>query len=416
LQHQLNLEVQRFRSLDRISPAHPTPSFALALTPAATALSRHTLTLDDIPRATECADCVNARANCGTNRTLTLVTVVRAARGPSIKTQRGSEMQHPIRNRVAMSRLPIGLLAMICVLTFAACGKKDEAAPVAAATSPAAGASPQVLAPAAPEVTVATLLASATRAVSEDRLVAPSGDNAIEFYLQALAKEANNVSATQALVDLFPLAAGNAEREIVNRNLDEATRIIGLLDQASPGSYTVSTLKSKLNAARTQMTREDERRLAQEAAAQQQREAAAQQAAAPAATPVATTPPRSATEAGSTPATSAPPAATAAAQPPPVVAKPAGENRDPVLVRQVRPTYPAAAARRRQEGWVEVTFTVGTDGSVTDVNVARSQPRGVFDRDAVRAVSQWKFEAALSDGKPAVSSLTRRIEFSLKGQ
>lgn len=324
-------------------------------------------------------------------------------------------MQHQNHNRVAMSRLPLGLLAMICVLTFAACGKKEETAPVAAA-APAAGASPQVLAPAAPEVTVATLLASATLAVNEDRLVAPSGNNAVEYYLQALAKEANNVSATQALVDLFPLAAGNAEREIVNRDLDEATRIIGLLDQASPGSYTVSTLKSKLNAARTQMTREEERRLAQEAAAQAQREAAAQQAAAPVAAPVATTPPRTAPEERPTPASTAPPVSTAASEPAPAVAAPAGENRDPVLVRQVRPTYPAAAARRRQEGWVEVTFNVGADGSVTDVNVVRSQPRGVFDRDAVRAVSQWKFEAALSAGKPVVSSLTRRIEFSLKGQ
>ncbi len=322
-------------------------------------------------------------------------------------------MQHQNRNRVAMSRLPLGLLAMICVLTFAACGKKEETAPVAAA-APAAGASPQVLAPAAPEVTVATLLASATLAVNEDRLVAPSGNNAVEYYLQALAKEANNVSATQALVDLFPLAAGNAEREIVNRNLDEATRIIGLLDQASPGSYTVSTLKSKLNAARTQMTREEERRLAQEAAAQQQRELAAQQAAAPVAAPAAT-PPRATPDERPTSATSTP--ATTAATPTLPVAEPAVEkNRDPVLVRQVRPTYPAAAARRRQEGWVEVTFKVGVDGDVSDVNVVRSQPRGVFDRDAVRAVSQWKFEAALNAGKPVVSSLTRRIEFSLKGQ
>ena len=176
-------------------------------------------------------------------------------------------MPQQIHSNVARFRLSGAMLVMVSVLAISACGKKEEAAPAAAASTPAAGASPQVVAPVAPEVTVASLLASATRAVNEERLVAPAGDNAIEYYLQALAKEANNLSATQALVDLFPLAAGNAEREIVNRNLDEATRIIGLLDQASPGSYTVSTLKSKLNAARTQMTREEERRLAQEAAA-----------------------------------------------------------------------------------------------------------------------------------------------------
>ncbi len=411
-------EVQCFRRLNRIIRPSDTflcidgDPFQISLPPL---LRRLYGNLTKSPIALDCGDYVNARANCGTTCTMTFVTASGAASGSLIKTQRGSEMPQQNRNRIAIFRRPSCLLAIICVFTFAACGKKEETAPASAATSPAAGASPQVSAPDAPEVTVATLLASATRAVNEDRLVAPGGDNAIEFYLQALAKEANNVSATQALVDLFPLAAGNAEREIVSRNLDEASRIIGLLDQASPGSYTVSTLKSKLNAARTQMTREEERRLAQEAAAQQQRELAAQQAAAPAAATPAAPPPRTAAEDRPVPATAAPPTA-AAAVPPPVAAEPAGENRDPVLVRQVRPTYPAAAARRRQEGWVEVTFNVGTDGAVGDVNVERSQPRGVFDRDAVRAVSQWKFEPALNGGKAVTSSLTRRIEFSLKGQ
>lgn len=311
------------------------------------------------------------------------------------------------------SRMRSAALAIACVLVFAACGKKDAAAPAATAPVPAAGTSPQVIAPTAPEVTVASLLAAATRAVNEERLVAPAGDNAIEYYLQVLAKEANNVSATQALVDLFPLAAGNAEREIVNRNLDDATRIIGLLDQASPGSYTVSTLKSKLSAARTQMAREEQRLAAQEAAAEQQRAAAAAAAAAPAAPPptAAQTRPAPAETRPAAP----PPAATVAAEPPPVAA-PVAETRDPVLVRQVRPTYPAAAARRRQEGWVEVSFSVDASGSVSNVSVVRSQPRGVFDRDATRAVSQWQFQPALENGRAVSKNLTRRIEFSLKGQ
>ncbi|HWT15086.1 MAG TPA: energy transducer TonB [Patescibacteria group bacterium] len=303
---------------------------------------------------------------------------------------------------------------MACALVVAACGKKEETAAPAVGVQPAAGASPQVVAPAAPEVTVAELLASATRAMNEDRLVAPAGDNAIESYLQVLAREPNNVSATQALVDLFPLAAGNAEREIVNRNLDEAARIVAMLDQASPGSYTVSTLKSKLNAARTQLQREEERRLAQETAAQQREQAAATAAAAP--PPVAAPAPPTRTAQAEPRPTETAPAQAAPTEPPTPVAQPVAESREPVLVRQVRPTYPAAAARRKQEGWVEVSFTVGTDGSVSDANVLRAQPRGVFDRDAVRAVSQWQFEPALANGKAVSRQLTRRIEFALKAQ
>ncbi len=322
-------------------------------------------------------------------------------------------MPFQIDNAKTPFRIRDAALAIACAVIIAACGKSETAAPAATTAAPAAGTSPQVVAPAAPEVTVTSLLSSATLAVNEERLVAPAGNNAIEYYLQVLAKEANNVSATQALVDLFPLAAGNAEREIVNRNLDEATRIIGMLDQASPGSYTVSTLKSKLSAARTQITREEERRVAQEAAAEQQRTVAAQQAAAPVAPPptaAATRP----TPVETRPA--APPPAAAAPVEEPVAAAPQGETRDPVLVRQVRPTYPAAAARRRQEGWVEVSFNVDTSGKVTEVTVLRSQPRGVFDRDATRAVSQWQFQPALANGRATTKSLTRRIEFSLRGQ
>lgn len=307
-------------------------------------------------------------------------------------------------------------LALLCLIAVAACGGKEEAVAPAAGTAPAAGASPQVVAPTAPEATVSDLLSAATRAVNEERLVAPAGDNAIEFYLQVLTKEANNVTATQALVDLFPLAAGNAEREIANRNLDEATRIVALLDQASPGSYTVSTLKSKLNATRTQMQREEERRLAQEAVATQREQAAAQAAAA---APVAPTPPPAQPVASTRPAQTEPRPA-ASTPKPEVAAEPepapvAAESRDPALVKQVRPVYPVAAVRRKQNGWVEVSFTVGTDGSVSDVNVVRSQPRGVFDREASRAVSQWRFEPALENGKPVAKKLTRRIEFNMKG-
>ena len=323
-------------------------------------------------------------------------------------------MPFEIRSAPVQNRLRVATLSLACVFAIAACGGKEEAAAPAAGAVPAAGASPQVVAPAAPEVIVSDLIAAARRAEGEERLVSPAGDNAIEYYLQVLGKEANNVSATQALVDLFPLAAGNAEREIANRSLDEAARIIALLDQASPGSYTVSTLKSKLNAARTQMQREEERRLAQEAAAQQREQAATQPAAPPPAATAAPAQPTRTAQAEPRPAEPAPTQA-APAEPPPS-AQPVAESRDPVLVRQVRPTYPAAAARRKQEGWVEVSFTVGTNGSVSDVNVVRAQPRGVFDRDAVRAVSQWQFEPALDNGKTVARQLTRRIEFALKAQ
>jgi protein TonB len=263
-----------------------------------------------------------------------------------------------------------------------------------------------------PAASVPELLKSATAAVSEQRLVAPAGNNAMEFYLAVLDKDANNVQAKQAIVDIFPLSASIVEREIGQRHLDEADRIIKLLDRASPGSYTVTTIKSKLAAMRTTVEKEQTQQLAAQQAAQQQ---AAQKAAeAAAATAAAAKPPAKEPAKEPVAATTPPPAATAP-PPPPTPAAPVGETRDATIVRQVPPDYPPEAFRKRQEGWVELEFTVGVDGKVTNLQVARAQPSHVFDREATRAMQQWTFQPALKDGKPVESRLKRRVNFVLGG-
>ena len=67
-------------------------------------------------------------------------------------------------------------------------------------------------------------------------------------------------------------ATGSAEDQINQSNFDEATRIMDLLAKADPSNYTLTILRSKLEAKK----RQNERELAQQA----QREAAATAAAA----------------------------------------------------------------------------------------------------------------------------------------
>lgn len=302
--------------------------------------------------------------------------------------------------------------ALIAVAALTACGKKEaeQAAPQQSA-GPAAGASPQTTIPANTSKSVEQLLADARRADAENRTLAPPGDNAMEYYLAVLAQEPQNDRAVSALIDLFPLGATQAEAEIADRNMDEAQRIVDLLDRANPDSYSVSRLKSKLNAARTQIQREEERRLAQEAEATRRAQANAE----PTPAPTPSQPVASTTRPATTPepTTTPPPATTPAPEPEP--AKPVLPSRDAVLVRTVRPGYPPKAARARQEGWVEVQFTVGADGKVSDVRVVRGDPARVFDREAIRAVQQWEFQPAIRDGQPAAMNMTRRIEFKLGG-
>lgn len=77
------------------------------------------------------------------------------------------------------------------------------------------------------------------------------------------------------------------------------------------------------------------------------------------------------------------------------------------------PNYPADAARRGTEGFVEVEFVIGADGKVSSVNVVKAEPARVFEREAVQAVRRWTFNPATEGGAPVESRVKRRIDFKL---
>lgn len=77
--------------------------------------------------------------------------------------------------------------------------------------------------------------------------------------------------------------------------------------------------------------------------------------------------------------------------------------------------YPESALMKGIEGYVTMRFTVTETGAVADPVILRSDPPGVFDRSALRAVLKWKYQPQLADGKP-VSVVTRaRVVFKLVG-
>lgn len=68
------------------------------------------------------------------------------------------------------------------------------------------------------------------------------------------------------------------------------------------------------------------------------------------------------------------------------------------LVR-VEPHYPAQAMRQGREGRVLVEFTIGRTGSVEAARVVASEPPGLFDREAIEAVRQWKYNPRMEQGR-----------------
>lgn len=127
-----------------------------------------------------------------------------------------------------------------------------------------------------------------------------------------------------------------------------------------------------------------------------------------------------------TPATSAP-------APLPVVAvsatflapsstPPASEARDPTSIAavilervySVDPEFPEIARERDLSGYVDLEFTVNADGTVTDVSVLKAEPRDVFEKAAVEAVSQWRYRPVLRDGQPASEHARLRLNFAYR--
>ncbi len=86
----------------------------------------------------------------------------------------------------------------------------------------------------------------------------------------------------------------------------------------------------------------------------------------------------------------------------------------PKRVKADPPRYPQDALEDGLQGWVDVSFLVSRDGSVTDARVEAAEPRNRFNRAALAAVKQWKYEPR-TDGVPEYTQrLKTRVQFQLK--
>jgi protein TonB len=83
------------------------------------------------------------------------------------------------------------------------------------------------------------------------------------------------------------------------------------------------------------------------------------------------------------------------------------------LVTYVAPAYPPRANERNQEGWVDIEFTVGTDGSTRNIVVTEASHEALFRREAMDAVAKWQFEPRIFMGRAIEQTSYTRIRFVL---
>lgn len=66
------------------------------------------------------------------------------------------------------------------------------------------------------------------------------------------------------------------------------------------------------------------------------------------------------------------------------------------------------------KGWVKVQFTITKQGTVKSPVVLKSKPKGVFDKEALHAISKYKFKPLVNKkGKIVEKKAVQIIEFKI---
>ena len=317
--------------------------------------------------------------------------------------------------------------AVVVVLScaFAGCGKDPAATADSGSTPGAQQAAQPAVAEKVNAMSADQLRDSAGQALRQQRLYAPAGDNAMEYYLALRDKQPDDPAVSSALTDLLPYALIATEQSISREDFDEAQRLYALMAKTDARAPALPRLKQAIadgQAAAAKKAQEQQlaaaetvkrqaelekqriadqqkaqKDAAEKFAAQQEADrqaASAREAAAPSAAPA---PPRATTPATTQAAPAPAPSAAAPAAP---VRTVSNELRP---ISTPAPQYPREAARRGRSGSVEVEFTVGTDGSVTSSRVVNASPPRIFDREALQAINRWRFEPI---GMPVTSRRT----------
>ena len=316
-------------------------------------------------------------------------------------------MSHVAMNAAARRWIPVAL-----ALALAACSGKEETPAPAADGAAAPAATPAAPAVAAKVQSMGTeqLRDSASRALAENRMYAPAGDNAIEYYLALRDKTPDDASVKSALTDLLPYTLIAAEQHLGREDFTEAQRLVALIEKVDPSAPALPRLKEGLTkgvqvaAKRTEDETAKVKKDAEDRAKQlveQQRLADQRNKEAEAAKQIAAQQDaarrdseRQDAERQAAARREAEQKQQQAAAQQASAARAAAATAAPTLrpVSTPAPRYPAEALRSSTSGEVLVEITVGTDGSVTNARVLRATPSRVFDREALNAVKRWLFE------------------------
>ena len=87
--------------------------------------------------------------------------------------------------------------------------------------------------------------------------------------------------------------------------------------------------------------------------------------------------------------------------------------RPPKELRRPSVQYPPASQDNGDEGTVTLLLAVQTDGSISDIRIARSSGYQRLDAAAVRSLRRAKFQPATCHGKPIAVRIHQSFVFKI---
>ncbi len=283
----------------------------------------------------------------------------------------------------------------LALMAVAGCDQVPRTAQAVA--QPVQAESPALPAPVFDELDADGLRARAEAALRAQRIHAPAGDSAVDFYLALRERSPDGAGVGAALTELQPYVLIAAEQALGREDLDETRRLLALLARMEADAPALPRLREGLRLAQERADRAEGARLQEPARRPDIPTVAAtvqgpsrRATAATTAVPVATPPAATAMPAELPVAPPSQAVLVDAASAPTVREAPQALPR---LLVDAPPRYPLAARNRRIEGSVQVAFTIQPDGSVSDARPLSSQPAGVFEDAALAAAARWRFEA-----------------------
>ncbi len=79
------------------------------------------------------------------------------------------------------------------------------------------------------------------------------------------------------------------------------------------------------------------------------------------------------------------------------------------------PRYPIESRRKREQGTVVLALTLGLDGAVESLTIARSSGFSRLDDAARDAVRKWRWRPMIQQGQPVKVKGVVEIPFVLQG-